>query len=159
MAGGNAAGASGTEIRRCPPEGAVRRLLGEVGLPADDITPAHLEHFFGCWTAGELDGIVGLEMGGEVALLRSLAVRRDREGLGIGPALLAHAERHAAERGARSVYLLTTTAQEYFRLLGYAPLPREEAPTAIRTTREYASICPANATLMVKRLGAGAKGC
>jgi amino-acid N-acetyltransferase len=48
--------------------------------------------------------------------------------------------------------LLTTTAEDFFRALGYARIARELAPEAIRTTREFSSLCPASSVVMVKRL-------
>jgi arsenite methyltransferase len=54
----------------------------------------------------------------------------------------------AGERGLQSVHRLTTDAARYFDRLGFRALNREEAPTPIRESREYASICPQNARLM-----------
>ena len=69
-----------------PNESAVKQLLSESGLPIADITAQHLQHFFGCGSDLELEGLVGLELYGEVALLRSLAVAAEsREGRGWAP--------------------------------------------------------------------------
>jgi len=62
------------------------------------------------------------------------------------------AERHAREHGAREIYLLTTTAERFFARAGYESVPRNDAPSAIRETSEFATICPASAALMRKRL-------
>jgi amino-acid N-acetyltransferase len=94
-----------------PDESAVKQLLSESGLPIEDITAQHLQDFFGCGSGLELDGLVGLELYGEVALLRSLAVASSRRGSGVGSGLVAHAERHAWEQGVQSLYLLTTSAE------------------------------------------------
>ena len=82
-----------------PPEVAIKQLLLEAQLPIDDITPAHLEHFFGAWSGQSLEGIIGLQAHGSFALLRSLAVRVVRRGSGLGSELICSAERYAAERG------------------------------------------------------------
>jgi amino-acid N-acetyltransferase len=76
-----------------PDESAVKQLLSESGLPVEDITAQHLQHFFGCGSDLELEGLVGLELYGDVALLRSLAVASSRRGSGVGSGLVAHAER------------------------------------------------------------------
>ena len=130
----------------------VKQLLSESSLPIEDITAQHLQHFFRCGSGLELEGLVGLELYGEVALLRSLAVASSRRGSGVGSGLVAHAERHARDQGVQSLYLLTTTAEAFFMRRGYARFPRDAAPTAIKSTKEFSGICPANSTFMVKQL-------
>jgi amino-acid N-acetyltransferase len=88
---------------------AVRALLAAAGLPVADLTAAHLDGFWGCGESPDLSGVVGLEIHGTVALLRSLAVAPAWRGQGLGAALLAHAERAARRRGLAALYLLTTT--------------------------------------------------
>jgi amino-acid N-acetyltransferase len=140
------------DIYQRPDEADLKGLLAESGLPTADITLQHLHHFFGCASGEQLIGAVGLEIYGDVALLRSLAVRAHRRGQGIGSCLAAQAESHAREQGVGSLWLLTMTAEAFFRGRGYARVPREEAPAAIKATREFAGICPANSVLMVKSL-------
>ena len=135
-----------------PGEARVKRLLSEADLPTADLTPGHLDHFFGCGSGDALEGVIGLEPYGAVALLRSLAVASTRRGHGLGTQLVAHAERYARERGVRALYLLTTTAEPFFRRLGYECIARDAVPEAIKATREYAGICPASSAVMTKRL-------
>ena len=135
-----------------PTAAAVKQLLSESGLPIEDINEQHLRHFFGCGSDIILEGLVGLELYGDVALLRSLAVSPARRGAGWGSKLVAHAEHHAHEQGVKSLYLLTTTAEPFFLRLGYARLPRDEAPEAIKSTKEFAGICPVSSAFMVKHL-------
>jgi amino-acid N-acetyltransferase len=135
-----------------PDESSVKNLLSESGLPIADITAKHMEHFFGCGSGSNLEGVVGLELYGEVALLRSLAVTASRRGAGLGSVLVAHAERYAREQGAKSLYLLTTTADAFFLRRGYARIPREEAPEAIKNTKEFGGICPLSSAFMIKNL-------
>ena len=135
-----------------PDESSVKHLLSESGLPIADITAKHMEHFFGCGSGSNLEGVVGLELYGEVALLRSLAVTASRRGAGLGSVLVAHAERYAREQGAKSLYLLTTTADAFFLRRGYARIPREEAPEAIKNTKEFGGICPLSSAFMIKNL-------
>lgn len=135
-----------------PEKAQVHRLLEEAGLPTADLTPAHLEHFLGCGSERALDGVVGLEPHGDVALLRSLAVAAGARGRGCGGALVAAAEEHAQAAGARAIYLLTTTAERFFEKRGYERISREAAPDAIRNTAEFSTLCPASSAFMVKRL-------
>jgi amino-acid N-acetyltransferase len=135
-----------------PALASVRTLLGEAQLPTVDLSAAHLEHFIACGSDEALDGVVGLEMHAPHALLRSLAVASAKRGNGIGQALLAEAERYAQYRGAREIYLLTTSAESFFRLAQYARVERNDVPQAIRSTTEFASLCPASAAVMRKTL-------
>jgi amino-acid N-acetyltransferase len=127
-------------------------LLDAASLPTEDLTAAHCEHFFFSGPDAAPDGLVGLEMFGEVALLRSLVVSAGRRGSGAGTALLEHAERYARARGVHTVYLLTTTAEDFFAKRGYRRTAREIAPEAIRATREFVGLCPASAAFMSKQL-------
>jgi amino-acid N-acetyltransferase len=139
-------------LYRHPPEAEVKRLLAASGLPASDLVPAHLEHFFGCGAAQSPTGVVGLELHGNAALLRSLAVAQDRRGAGCGKALVAEAERYARLQGVSELYLLTTTAERFFERLGYRRTMRDNAPAAIRGTQEFSTLCPSTAAFMVKLL-------
>jgi len=132
----------------------VRRLVQSAGLPTEDLSQADLSHFFGCGAVDRPHGVVGLELLGTEALLRSLAVEDGARGTGSGGALVAAAERHALQHGVTSMYLLTTTAAGFFERLGYVRVGRETAPPAIRQTREFGELCPATATLMAKPLSA-----
>jgi amino-acid N-acetyltransferase len=57
-----------------------------------------------------------------------------------GPALRA--------RGLRAVYLLTTTAADYFRRFGFEDARRDEAPAVLQRSSEFASVCPASAACL-----------
>ena len=94
--------------------------------------------------------MVGLERYGDVALLRSLVVASERMGRGIGKGLVAAAEALAAKLQVRSIYLLTTTAADFFESRGFRRIRREQAPPQIQSTQEFSSLCPASAVLMVK---------
>jgi amino-acid N-acetyltransferase len=130
----------------------VCELLGEASLPAEDLADSHMEHFIACGNAEALAGVVGLELYPPCALLRSLAVAASERGNGVGSALLADAERYARCRGITEIYLLTNTAERFFERNGYQRLSKEAAPTAIRETQEFATLCPASSALMRKVL-------
>lgn len=128
----------------------IRWLLDMESLPSADITEDALEHFLVYRDELGIAGVVGLERYGEVALLRSLVVAAERMGRGLGRRLVAAAEELAAELNVQSIYLLTTTAAVFFESRGFRYIEREQAPPAIRESREFASLCPATAILMVK---------
>lgn len=135
-----------------PALAAVVALLAGARLPTEDLTPAHCEDFFFTGPADAPTGLVGLEILGEVALLRSLVVAPGRRGRGEGLALLHHAENVARARGVTALYLLTTTAEAFFARHGYQPAARDSAPAAIRATREFAGICPASSAFMFRNI-------
>jgi amino-acid N-acetyltransferase len=135
-----------------PDLSAVRALLVSARLPDEDLTDDHLEHFFHAPGATRPLGIVGVELLGDVALLRSLVVRDESRRSGLGSALARRAEEYARSKGVRTLYLLTTTAQDFFAARGYRACQRDAAPDAIRSAREFAAICPASAVFMAKQL-------
>lgn len=140
-------------ICRHPAEAAAKRLLAECHLPSSDLEPRHFEHFFGCGDKEAPQGVVGLELYGPVALLRSLAVAEKARGKGCGRELVAEAERYAWSQGVKEIYLLTTTAERFFSALGYRHAERESAPEEIRATKEFSTLCPSDSVFMGKRRG------
>lgn len=130
----------------------VTRLLTGAQLPTADISEALLTNFFFAGTATQPVGIIGLELAPPHALLRSLVVDAQSRSAGLGTQLLSHAERHAAQSGVQTIYLLTTTAESFFAARGYARVPRSAAPPPIASSAEFASLCPASAAFMGKEL-------
>jgi amino-acid N-acetyltransferase len=130
----------------------VSALLSASGLPCSDLTEAHLDHFFCAGATDSPTGIVGLELCGKDALLRSLAVQASARTAGLGAALVTHAEAYARASGISAIYLLTNTAEEFFARRGYVRVDRARAPPSIRSTREFADICPGSSAFMVKHL-------
>jgi len=139
-------------IREQPPQSSVVALLEAEGLPASDLTEAHLQHFFFTGTDRAPSALVGLEIYGQDALLRSLVVSAVARTQGLGSALVLHAEQYAAAHQVRALYLLTITAESYFEHRGYRRIARAEAPPSIQSTREFASLCPVSSAFMFKRL-------
>lgn len=140
------------QIFHRPPAHRVRELLAACDLPTADLESRHFESFLGCGTAANPQGIVGLEIFGAVALLRSLAVAEEARGFGCGTALVAAAEHYAKEQGVRELYLLTTTAERFFARLGYTRADRNTAPEHIKRTQEFSGLCPESAAFMAKKL-------
>jgi amino-acid N-acetyltransferase len=139
-------------IRGRPPLSTAVALLQAQELPVSDITDEHLEHFFFAGSDSSPTGLIGLEIYGTEALLRSLVVGEHARNKGLGSALVEHAKQYAVSKGVRSIYLLTTTAEAFFKRLGYERIERSRAPSSIERTREFASLCPASSAFMVKSL-------
>jgi amino-acid N-acetyltransferase len=139
-------------IIRQPDYNQALALLTEAALPTSDLTPAHLEHFYSYSVNGELHGVIGIEPFAGVALLRSLAVHPAYRSSGIGKRLVEHVELQCQSSAITTLYLLTTTAEQFFVNLGYSRVPRESAPEAIQNSAEFSSICPASSAFMCKKL-------
>ena len=127
----------------------VRALLEAARLPVADLAAARSE-FFGVRDDAGLVGVIGLERHGRAALLRSLAVRDDQRGRGLGTTLVRELEARARVLGVTELWLLTTTAESFFRELGYLPAARDAAPVAVRETAEFRGVCPTSAAFLTK---------
>jgi amino-acid N-acetyltransferase len=139
-------------IRGRPHRSTAVALLQAQGLPISDITDEHLEHFFFVGSEGSPIGLVGVELYGINALLRSLVVANTARIRGIGTLLVQHAEEYAVSHSVATMYLLTTTAESFFERRGYRRVDRNRAPLAIQSAPEFASLCPASSAFMIKRL-------
>lgn len=132
---------------------AIRRLLSDNNLPDSDLTTAHLPLFGVVRELDQLQGTVGLELvDRQVGLLRSLVVARRYRARGLGRLLLEYCEHLSRQRGVRTLYLLTTTAADWFTTRGYSTLSRDAVPRALQATTEFRELCPASALCMKKDL-------
>lgn len=129
----------------------VEALLRESRLPTDGLVEA-IDSFVVAEHDGRLVGVTGLEACGEYGLLRSVAVAPDWRGKGLGAVLVGRVIADASRRGLRALYLLTTTAAEFFPAFGFARIERVAVPDPVRRTVEFTSACPASATVMMRAL-------
>lgn len=125
----------------------VERLLAASSLPLDGVALA-LPGFIVAEESGRILGAVAVEPCGEYGLLRSAVVDRSARSRGIGRQLVERVIDAARQKRLKSLYLLTTTAENYFPLFGFEVTNREDAPDSIRQTAEFTTACPASATLM-----------
>lgn len=130
-------------------------VLTGCDLPVTDISESAPPQFFGFRVAGDVVAVIGLEQFESAGLLRSLAVTPDYRGRGFAQELVSHVESFAASHGIESLFLLTTTAEAFFKKLGYQPASREEAPPAIQGTSQFSGLCPSAAAFLFKRVRGG----
>ena len=103
--------------------------------------------------AAPLVGCVAIEMVGDVALLRMLAVAPERRGEGLGYVLVEAATERARTQGVRHLYLVTDGAQGYFgEKLGSRRSIARTSSRRSQATAEYALARSKNATWMRKEL-------
>jgi N-acetylglutamate synthase-like GNAT family acetyltransferase len=124
----------------------IRSLLWEYKLPLEGLEDTTL------WalqlSSGEVVGTAGLEIYGSQGLLRSVAVIKNKCNQGYGTALVAYVIGEAKKRHMRNLFLLTTTAPEFFRKLGFKEESREKVVGGIVDSAEFKSTCPKTAVLM-----------
>ncbi len=131
-------------------------LLKGTNLPPDGIEP-HVDNFLiirnsqRMTGSKDLIGCVGLEVYENHALLRSLAVHPNFQRKGIGKRLVGRITEYAKVRGIDQLYLLTETAQGFFRDLGFELIERWDVPPAVGRSIEFTTLCP-SADCMTKRI-------
>ena len=130
---------------------AVRRLLETQHLPLDGIDE-HVSTMVVAREGSEVVGAAAVELYADGALLRSVVVDPTVQGQGLGHRLSDAALRIAKERGIRTAFLLTTTAERFFPTLGFEPIARADVPASVQASIEFQSACPASAVVMRKRL-------
>jgi N-acetylglutamate synthase-like GNAT family acetyltransferase len=101
---------------------------------------------------GEIVGCAAVEVYGRAGLLRSVAVAPERRGEGLGQRLTAAALDLARQRGVQDLYLLTTTAGDFFPRFGFAPITRAQMDPALESSEELRGACPASAVAMRAQL-------
>jgi len=140
------------QIAHGPSMTGVLALLQANGLPTADLSALRSSDFLYCGDVENPTGVIGLQIVDDVGLLRSLVVSEAGRHHGCGTALVAALESKAKHAGINNLFLLTETAENFFAKLHYVPMPRANAPAAIKTTREFNGLCPDDAVLMHKKL-------
>jgi amino-acid N-acetyltransferase len=130
----------------------VLTVLSGCDLPVADISISSSAQFFGYRVADTVVAVIGLELLQSVGLLRSLAVIPTYRMQGLAHELVNYAESFAASHGIESLFLLTTTVEDFFIKLGYRPTPRQNAPEAIQGTAQFSSLCPSSSSFLSKHL-------
>lgn len=133
-------------------------LLAASDLPTDGLAE-HWQNGVVARADGEVVASAAVELYGGEALLRSVAVAPTHRGRGLGQAVARRALEVASAAGARRVYLLTTTAADFFPRLGFRPIARDEVGEGVQASVELTSACPESAQAMVLELAAEAACC
>ncbi len=133
---------------------AVHELLAAAGLPVEGVAE-NFTDFLVAEHDRRLSGVIGLERYGSAGLLRSAAVSPTARGTGLGGRLVETILEQASARGIRDVYLLTTTAEEYFPRFGFIRAARTDVPESVKASREFQGACPETAVVMKRALALG----
>ncbi|HYO76049.1 MAG TPA: arsenic resistance N-acetyltransferase ArsN2 [Thermoanaerobaculia bacterium] len=126
---------------------AVKALLVASGLPTAGVDE-HLKTFLVARDGDTLVGCGGAEAYQFAALIRSVAVAPEYRSSGLGRRLVRQLLDRLASRGLREFYLLTTTAEAYFKKRGFKVIDRDEVHPQLLSSREFQDACPASAVCM-----------
>ena len=118
---------------------AIRALLERTSM-GDPASDGDFPSFFHLRNEAGTVGCVALEVLGEDAILRSLAVDPDARGTGYGWILADTAIQQARLRGVRRLYLLTEFASDFFAAkFGFRVVDRSTASPAVARSRTFQS--------------------
>jgi len=141
------------------PEAALERdlpsvlaLLEAAGLPTAGVADRFPGGYVVVRVESELVAAAGLELYGRVGLLRSVAVAEAWRGRGLAERLVDDRVRAARAASLDTLYLLTTTAANYFRRHQFREASRAQVPAELSSSSEFASICPASAVCLERVL-------
>jgi amino-acid N-acetyltransferase len=124
----------------------IRTLLSDFKLPQEGLYKTKL------WVLqlsnGVVAGVAGLEFYCKQGLLRSVAVAKDMHNQSYGTMLTSFVIEEAKKGGVTDLFLLTTTAPEFFKKLGFKGENRDKIVGGIKDSVEFKSACPKTAVLM-----------
>jgi amino-acid N-acetyltransferase len=135
-------------IRRALPEEKenVKAILKEANLSTAGVDE-HFSNFMVVERDGCVIGTAGLEIYGDVAILRSVAIIPEFRRQGMGDGLVRAMINFADRRNIKQIYLFTQTAREFFKKFGFKTIQRECIDERCRSSGE-AGLSPASATAM-----------
>ena len=126
-------------------------LLKVNGLPTVGIESCYANYVIATDEKGTLLGVAGLEIYGRVALLRSVAVEVNSRRMGHARALVEAVLGTAKRSGVHTIYLLTETASDYFKHLGFDLVDRKDIDEAVMASLEFTE-CRSTAMAMRKTI-------
>ena len=122
-------------------------LLRSSGLPFEDIQ-SRISCLFIGYAGSEVIGIGGMEIYERSGMLRSLVIQESFRGRGYGIALYKKLIEYAKLKEVETIYLLTTTTDQFFEKIGFERIDRKAAPSVVQNTEEFRKLCPASMVCM-----------
>lgn len=126
---------------------AIKDLLVASDLPTAGVDE-HWRTFIVARDGDRIVGCGGAEAYQFAALIRSVAVDPTYRSQGLGRRMVRQLLDRLASRGLREFYLLTTTAEAYFKKRGFKTIDRDEVHPQLLSSREFQDACPSSATCM-----------
>jgi N-acetylglutamate synthase-like GNAT family acetyltransferase/protein-tyrosine-phosphatase len=128
---------------------AIRRLLVAALLPSGNVDGPN-QRFIVARQNGRVVGCAGLETFGEDGQLRSMAVHWTSRNSGLGTRLHGRLLFEAVQAGVRNLYVVTTTAADFFARQGYRKVQPADVPPGVVDSEEYATFVPGGGVVMVR---------
>lgn len=129
----------------------ILNLLNRVKLPTEGVKE-HLKDFIvmkdNSHTNKLIIGCVGLEIYKKYGLLRSLVIEPNLQSQGLGNILTDAILDYARAEELHKVFLLTTTAENFFLKKGFMKINREIVPEEVKKSKEFTTLCPESAVCM-----------
>ena len=125
----------------------IKALLTASELPTAGVDD-HWKTFLIARDGDAVVGCGGAEAYQFAALIRSVAVAPDHRSHGLGRRIVRQLLDRLASRGLREFYLLTTTAEGYFRKRGFKTIDRDEVHPQLLSSHEFQDACPSTAVCM-----------
>ena len=126
---------------------AIKALLVASGLPTAGVDD-HWKTFIVAKDGQSVVACGGAEAYQFAALIRSVAVEPQYRSHGLGRRIVRQLLDRLASRGLREFYLLTTTAEEYFRKRGFKTIDRDEVHPQLLGSTQFQGACPDTAVCM-----------
>jgi len=129
----------------------VRKLLVRVGLPGEPARDEQFPSFYVLTNEQGMVGSVALDVFGDDAVLRALAVDEEFRGAGYGWMLADMAVSQARWRGVRRIYLFTESASDFFAAkFGFRVVDRSTLSKQVAASETFTA--PKGAGLVAMRL-------
>ena len=123
-------------------------LLTQVNLPTDGVKD-HFEHYILLKEDQRILGSVGVEIYSDAGLLRSLAVSPALQRKGLCIQLTQKALTYAQENNCKEIYILTTTAPDFFlKKFHFTEITRDMVNPIVKESAEFKGACPDTAVVM-----------
>lgn len=130
---------------------AIKAILVANDLPTAGVDE-HWRTFVVARDGARIIACGGAEAYATAALIRSIAVLPEYRRRGLGRRIVRQLIDRLASRGLREFYLLTTTAEKYFRKRGFRKIDRDEVHPQVLASREFQDACPKSAICMRLRM-------
>ncbi len=124
------------------------KMLEAEDLPTEDLAGGSKQYFGFRDARGGLVAAGGLELCGSDAILRSCVVVPSQKGHGLGGRLIAAIIDAARHQQLDQLFLLTESADEFFRKFGFRETERGGVPADVAGSAQFSEICPESAVAM-----------
>jgi amino-acid N-acetyltransferase len=123
------------------------KLLKDNNLSAEGLLDDHVLRYALIGNQ-QLIGIGALTIFQDEAMLRSVSVNKDHQENGVGRSLVQQIIREARSDNLNTLYLLTDTAEGFFKKLGFKTISRKELPVVFDQDILVQSACSLSSAVM-----------